>query len=99
MVFEMLVGLEVADDEQYTNYRTAMMPILESYGGGFGCDFKVSEVVLSQTNHPINRVFTIYFPDEREKDRFFSDPDYAKVKATYFDNAVAHTTILAGYER
>ena len=99
MPFEMLVGLEVIDDEQYQEYRRAMTPILEAYGGGFGYDFKVSEVLLSRTDRPINRVFTIYFPDEDSKERFFADPTYAEVKAAHFDGAVGHTTILASYER
>lgn len=99
MPFEMLVGLDVIDDQQYGEYRRAMTPILESYGGGFGYDFKVSEVLMAQTDRPINRVFTIYFPDESEKERFFSDTAYAEVKAVHFNGAVGHTTIIASYER
>ncbi|MCG8462124.1 MAG: DUF1330 domain-containing protein, partial [Holophagales bacterium] len=84
MPFEMLVGLEVIDDEQYRDYRRAMTPILESYGGGFGYDFRVSEVLLSRTDRPINRVFTIYFPDEDSQERFFADPTYAARAARQF---------------
>ena len=43
MSYEMLVGLNVFDDEKYTEYRAAMKPILSIYGGEFGYDFKVSE--------------------------------------------------------
>lgn len=99
MSFEMLVGLDVTDDRKYQEYRRAMMPVLESYGGGFGYDFKVLEVLISQVDHPINRVFTIYFPDENEKERFFSDTAYTEVKAAHFDGAVGYTTIIASYER
>ncbi|MCG8463208.1 MAG: hypothetical protein MI919_43565, partial [Holophagales bacterium] len=81
------------------DYRRAMIPILESYAGGFGYGFRVSEVLISRTDRPINRVFTIYFPNEEGKERFFADPTYAEVKAAHFDGAVAHTTILASYER
>lgn len=99
MSFEMLVALEVTDDRQYWEYRRVMAPILASFGGGFGYDFKVSETLISQTDHPINRVFTIFFPDEDTKERFFSDPAYAEAKAAHFDGAVGHTTIVASYER
>ena len=43
MAVEMLVGLNVIDDEAYQLYRDEMIPILLSYGGGFGYDFKISK--------------------------------------------------------
>jgi len=97
VAYEMLVGLNVVDDIQYREYRRAMIPILESYGGSFGYDFMVSEVLISQSYEPINRVFTIRFPDEGTKDRFFSDSAYAEVKEKYFGEAVESTTIIATY--
>jgi len=42
---ELLVGLNVIVDEAYQLYRDEMTPILLSYGGGFGYDFKISEVL------------------------------------------------------
>ncbi len=99
MPFEMLVGLNVIDDDRYQAYRQAMMPILEIHSGDFGYDFVVSEVLKSRTANPINRVFTIHFPDEAAKDSFFADVRYAEVKTAHFDNAVKTTTILASYER
>lgn len=51
MALEMLVGLNVIDDEAYQSYRDEMMPILKNYGGGFGYDFKVSEVLKSEKTH------------------------------------------------
>ncbi|MEQ3447973.1 MULTISPECIES: DUF1330 domain-containing protein [unclassified Pseudoalteromonas] len=98
-MYEYLVGLEVTDDEVYGQYRTAMKPILDRYQGGFGFDFIVSKVLKSETNEPINRVFTIYFPSKEIADDFFIDPEYVKVKACYFDASVAHTTIISGYEK
>ena len=99
MPFEMLVGLNVIDDDRYQAYRRAMTPILEAYGGSFGYDFVVSQVLKSLTAAPINRVFTIYFPDEAAKDSFFADARYAEAKTIHFDNSVGATTILASYER
>ena len=63
-MFEMLVGLDVANDAVYSDYRQAMKPILATYRGGFGFDFVVSQVLLSQVEEPINRVFTINFPNQ-----------------------------------
>ena len=99
MLFEMLVGLSVTDARKYQAYRQAIAPILSVYGGGFGYDFAVSEVLKAQTKDPINRVFTLHFPDESQKDKFFADVDYAVAKATYFDDAVGATTIIANYVR
>lgn len=99
MAVEMLVGLHVVDDESYQSYREEMTPILLTYGGGFGYDFKVSKVFRSRTPAPINRVFTIYFPDEDAMDAFFAHDDYLKVKDTYFEKSVTATTIIATYQR
>lgn len=99
MPYENLVALHVTDDVSYTEYRAKMTPILETYGGGFSADFRISEVLKAPTDAPINRVFTIYFRDKSAMEAFFADPAYLAVKAQYFTPAVAHTTILASYER
>jgi len=98
MAIEMLVGLHVVDEEGYQLYRDEMTPILESYGGGFSYDFRVSEVIKSQTKTPINRVFTISFPDQHSRDSFFSNEKYLKIKQDYFEKSVSNTTIIATYE-
>ncbi|GAB2876469.1 DUF1330 domain-containing protein [Microbulbifer echini] len=99
MLFEMLVGLEVIDDDAYQAYRSAMKPILAGYGGSFGYDFKIAETLLSETPDNINRVFTIQFPSMKIMDQFFSDPDYLSAKTKYFESSVRSTTILASYEK
>ena len=99
MAVEMLVGLNVIDDEEYQLYRDEMSPILLSYGGGFGYDFKLSEVLKSKTEAPINRVFTIYFSSEDSMNSFFSDVKYLKIKEMHFENSVTDTTVIATYDR
>lgn len=98
-MYEMLVGLEVSDDGIYSQYREAMKPILATYQGGFGFDFVVSQVLLSQVDAPINRVFTIHFPSQKQAESFFSDSEYLNVKQQYFTASVAHTTIISSYEK
>ncbi len=71
MVYEMLLGLHVTNDKVYQDYREKMTPLLVECGGGFGYDFKISEVLKSQTDKEINRVFTIYFPDQEAMEQFF----------------------------
>ncbi|MFT4782008.1 MAG: hypothetical protein ACI9SD_001699, partial [Pseudohongiellaceae bacterium] len=56
MSFERIMGLEVINEEEYQKYRENMIPILHSFGGSFGFDFKVSEVLKSKTDDVINRV-------------------------------------------
>ena len=99
MTHEMLVGLNVVDDAAYQAYRDAMMPILTNHGGGFGYDFTVSKVLKSLTDAPINRVFTIHFPNAGAKDAFFSNDDYLQIKQEHFEKSVADTTIISTYER
>lgn len=98
MAHETLVGLNVVDDAGYQAYRREMTPILERYGGGFGYDFRIAEVLRSETDAPINRVFTIRFPDETAKERFFSNAEYVAIKQQHFERAVDGTTIIATYE-
>ena len=99
MAIETLVGLQVVDEEEYQMYRDEMMPILKNYGGEFGYDFKVSEVLKSKTKAPINRVFTISFPDQKSRDSFFSNEEYLTIRQQHFEKSVTDTTIIATYER
>lgn len=74
MPYERIIGLDIVDEEEYQRYREAMLPILKTYGGAFGFDFKVSEVLLSKTEDNINRVFTITFPGRDRMEAFFFRP-------------------------
>ena len=97
MAFEMTVGLTVTDDDIYSEYRAAMKPLLLQHGGGFRYDFKISEVLKSDSTHPINRLFVIFFEDEKNKNSFFSHPDYKKIKERFFEKSVTGTTIISQY--
>ncbi len=99
MVYEMLVGLHVTNDKVYQDYRQNMTPVLLECGGGFGYDFRIAEVLKSQTDNEINRVFTIYFPDKDAMQQFFSAERYRTVKAKFFESSVASTTVIAEYSR
>jgi uncharacterized protein (DUF1330 family) len=91
-------GLQVADAAMYQRYRDEMRPILERFGGGFGYDFAVSRVLISEADRPINRVFTIWFPDRARADRFFADPDYRAVRRAWFEPSVAAVTDIAAFD-
>lgn len=99
MTYERLVALNVIDDQRYEDYRQAMKPILHYCGGKFGYDFEVSKLLISETTTPINRVLTSSFPNVEAHDKFFSDPEYIKVKTKYFEILVANTTFIANYEK
>lgn len=99
MAFENLVGLEVSDESSYQAYRDAMIPILTRYGGGFRYDFRVGEVLKSEVDTKINRLFIIHFPDRAKKEAFFADPEYLTARKRFFEPAVSAVTILAEYER
>jgi uncharacterized protein (DUF1330 family) len=99
MSFERIMGLEVIDDEEYQKYRENMMPILHSFGGGFGFDFKINEVLKSKTDDVINRVFTLDFPSKEIMEEFFTNPDYLAVKEKYFSNSVRSVTTISMHEK
>ncbi len=99
MVYEILVGLQVTNDKVYRDYREKMTPALIECGGGFGYDFRIAEVLKSQTENEINRVFTIYFPDKRVMEQFFSAESYRAIKTKFFSSSVASTTVIAEYTR
>lgn len=99
MTYEMMVGLTVTDDALYQQYREAMAPLLAAHGGGFRYDFTIGKVLKSASEHPINRVFAIYFGSRAQMDTFFAHPDYQAIKARFFQRSVAGTTIFGGYER
>lgn len=95
--YVMLMGLLVVDAERYRRYRAGMTPILQRYGGGFGYDFAVSEVLKSESQKPINRVFTIMFPSSEIAQSFFGDPEYLAVRSALFEGAVAAVSTLATF--
>jgi uncharacterized protein (DUF1330 family) len=95
--FVRLMGLEVVDTERYRAYRAGMTPILVRYGGGFGYDLVVSEVLKSESTKPINRVFTIFFPSRDAAERFFADPEYLRVRKELFEPSVKAVTMLASF--
>lgn len=94
-----MVGLTVADDDLYQQYRAAMAPLLAAHGGGFRYDFTIRQVLRSASDHPINRVFAIYFGSKAQSEAFFAHPDYQAIKARFFQRAVTGTTIFGAYDR
>ncbi|MCG7899269.1 MAG: DUF1330 domain-containing protein [Candidatus Thiodiazotropha lotti] len=98
MGFERIMGLNVTDDEAYQKYREEMEPILNSIGAAFGYDFKIAEVLRSKTDQPINRVFTIDFPNRAVMQAFFERPDYLAIKQRHLDGAINSKTVIALHE-
>jgi len=98
MAIKIVMGIHVTDDNEYQKYREGMEPILNSVGGFFGYDFRISEVLRSKTDDEINRVFTMEFPSEKVMNEFFSRPEYLKVRSMYLDRSVKTRTTIAMYE-
>ena len=94
-----MVALHVVDDEKYSAYRAAIAPLLEQHGGGFRFDFAVAKTLRAEADHPITRVFAIYFRDEAAKDAFFSHPEYLAIREKYFTPSVKARTLIAQYSR
>ena len=99
MTYEKIWGVYVSDADEYPKYRQGMMPILESFGGSFGYDFNVSEVLRSKTGDAINRVFTIEFPSKQEMGSFFTEPEYLFIKQAHFNKSVNNVTTISMHEK
>lgn len=99
MSYERIMGLEVTNPDIYQKYREEMMPILHAFGGSFGFDFQVSNVLKSKTDDTINRVFTLDFPSKEVMDKFFNDPNYLAVKQQYFNHSVKSVTTISMHEK
>ncbi|WP_440877329.1 DUF1330 domain-containing protein [Thalassotalea sp. PLHSN55] len=95
MAYERIMAIDVSNDEIYDQYRKHMKPILRTYGGEFGFDFRIAEVLQSKTNDPINRVFTLSFPSKDAMEAFFTDAKYLAVKKQYFEPSVSSTTVIS----
>lgn len=85
----LLIALEVTDEAGYSSYRAGMRPILTEYGGRFGIDVRISEVLEGPVGPGANRLFTIEFPTATAREAFFADDRYRAVRARWFDAAVA----------
>lgn len=91
-------GVQVSDEAGYRRYREGMTPILHRHGGGFAYDFAVARVLASESDRPIDRVFTIAWPDRSAAERFFADPDYLAVRRAWFEPSVAALTAIAAFD-
>ncbi|MFV1977274.1 MAG: DUF1330 domain-containing protein [Candidatus Scalindua sp.] len=99
MSFERIIGLDVIDDQEYQKYREAILPLLKTYGGAFGYDFRVSEVLLSRTKDDINRVFTIEFPSKSKMEAYFRDPEYIVIQNRHLNNSINSKTVISLHEK
>ena len=97
MAIDRLVGLQVADEAGYAEYRRRMLPILASFGGSFVVDVRVGEVLLAPGGATFNRMFVLRFPDEAAMTAFFANPGYREVRAAHFEPSVSSSTPLGRY--
>lgn len=97
MAYEMLVAMNVTDPSEYRRYREGMLPILARYGGGFRYDFVVSQTLSPQPEHPVTRLFAIFFEDEAASRAFFADESYQAVRQRHYVGAVDGRTLVAAY--
>ena len=98
MPYEINVGLLVADQEKYAQYRREMRPLLDAAGGAFRYDFEVARVLHAEEGTAeINRVFVIRFPSRSAKEAFFADPRYLEIRRRLFDPSVKARVSIAEY--
>jgi uncharacterized protein (DUF1330 family) len=95
---EILVGLEVLDDETYSEYRARMTPILLEHGGSFGLDVRVAEVLRSPQPGEFNRLFTIRFPSVEAHDAFFANAAYLAIRRQFLEPSIGRVLRLGRYQ-
>jgi uncharacterized protein (DUF1330 family) len=99
MAYDMLIALTVSDDASYARYRQAISPFLARHEARFRYDFRVSDLLSTEGDASINRVFVLSFPDRMRKDAFWGDPEYLATKARLFERCVQTFTLIGEYER
>ena len=97
MPFEITVGLLVHHQETYSQYRAEIRPLLDAAGADFRYDFEIARTLKGESDHEINRLFVLRFPDRARKEQFFADPKYLEIRARLFKKAVAGATTIAEY--
>lgn len=97
-MYESIIGLYIEDEALYQRYRHYSAPIMQEYGGSFGFDFAVSNVLYSQFSEPVNRVFTVKFADQKSAEQFFHHGRYQQIREQYFVPAVRVVQRLAHYQ-
>ena len=98
MPYERIFGLEVADQDTYSQYRKEMVPLMEAAGGTFRYDFDVARVLRGEKDARINRAFVIRFPNQAASERFFTDPRYLEIRRRLFERSVSSIVLIAEYE-
>jgi len=98
MPYERIVGLEVVDQDGYTQYRKEMVPLLEAAGGTFRYDFDVARVLRGENEEQINRAFVMRFPNRGDSEKFFADPRYLEIRHRLFEPSVGDIVLIAEYE-
>lgn len=96
-MIEVLYGVEVEDDDGYTQYRAAMSPVLARHGGSFTFDAKVAQLLRPDEGATLNRVFTLRFPSEARMRAFFQHPEYLEIRGRLFDSSVSQVRQLGKY--
>ena len=99
MPYQITVGLQITDDALYEEYRKAIAPLLKAHGGHFRYDFRIAEVLMNESNKPINRLFVLSFTSKDAKERFFSSSDYKDARENYFQKSVAPDSVCFISER
>lgn len=95
MPYETWMGVVITNPEIYAQYRTAIGPILASFGGRFRVDLEVTKVLQPATAPPLNRVFALEFPNREAKLKFFADPKYLETRARLFESSVSQWAVLS----
>lgn len=98
MPYERFFGLEVVDQDMYTQYRAEMVPLMEAAGGTFRYDFELARVLRSEKNAPINRAFVIRFPTRAASEQFFGDQRYLEIRRRLFEPSVRAIVSIAEYQ-
>jgi uncharacterized protein (DUF1330 family) len=90
----LIVNLDVHDPEAYEEYKTGAAALVTRHGGEYlvrGGDFDVLEGDWTPT-----RLVILTFPTRSALDAFFTDPDYAPLKAIRHSSATTDAIAVEG---
>jgi uncharacterized protein (DUF1330 family) len=85
----------VKDEAMFSEYRKAVLPIIEAFGGRFIVRGGTVKVVEGEWPHP--RLVILEFPSREAAEGWYKSPEYQKIIALRLGSTVTNLVIVEGH--
>jgi len=95
--YQVLVGVNVLDEAKFSEYLTAVEPLLSTHNGMFCYDYSVHKERHAVVSGNINRVLKFEFADKCNMEKFFTDRCYLKTRGRHVLKAIGGEQFIYGF--